>query len=275
MSDQHLETIFNAALKIMNEDSALNHYLSRIYNIFMLGIVFHPTLTVKYLQAKNIFEASIKTIMERSAYFQTSYDRKCMICGLINLLNEKVKSGQFDELAQQCVEFIAYNLKVQQFEELKKNRKTLKGNFSDEQNEIELFEFISAELKKLAGIPDSDDLDDDDLDMDMDDDDDDDDDEDEAQNILKYLINEKNHVTIPLSELVTKLDNEDEFKLYAKVMNDARVRIKSRKGIRVNFEFDHFQFLLIFFPFIDVFRSNSARIIFWVTLTGSTSVKPV
>lgn len=41
----------------------------------------------------------IELIVVKSAYFQTSYDRKVLILGLISLLKEKINSNSFDQIA--------------------------------------------------------------------------------------------------------------------------------------------------------------------------------
>lgn len=201
----------------------------------MVGCIFDLKSTLMYLNKIKNFEQVIGIIIQRSAYFQTAFDRKILILGLTNILREKVESKSFDNIAKKCLEAAAYNLKIQHYEELKKRRNgNLKALSDYEGKLITDYKDIKQEMNKEAGLPgttaptfsirdnaiesadySSDDEDSDVFDYDIN----------EANDIMDYLYAQKNHASMSLNGIFTKIDKEDEFKIFLDTMGLAKVSV--------------------------------------------------
>lgn len=130
MKEEHWKAIFSVILVKINADEGDKALKSRYYNVIMAGFIFNPKATLGYLSQQNLFQKMIELIVVKSAYFQTSYDRKVLILGLISLLKEKINSNSFDQIAQTAMEYACYNLNIQKWEETKTRRRKLQGKFT-------------------------------------------------------------------------------------------------------------------------------------------------
>lgn len=212
----------------------------------MVAFIFKPAVPLSYLSKHGKLDQVINMIIKRSAYYESAFDRKILILGLTSILKEKIQAGVFDQLAKTCFEGAAYNLKIQHYEELKRRKQgNLKGLSDYENSLISDYQKLKENLNTLAGLPaitqtfnihkqNLGNFHDDDSDMEEDSSEDEPEDEEgmkiqydvqEANDIMDFMYSQKSHSTLSLNGVFTKIDKEDEFKIFNQTMKKAKVTI--------------------------------------------------
>ena len=211
LSQEQFITILRAALTKINEDVGENFLKARLLGIILSALHYRPKQTCEFLKGEGLLDGMIKTIIERTYFFDESYDRKLLILGMLSLLklicNEGINQTN-KQLVADILTSIVHNLMI---ERMKRNKYHLKkaSRYPTHKQDIEIYKNLRMIYAQKAEVP---------LDQI-----DEEDDEDMDNDIFAYLLKNSNQSRLPLVNLETPIQVIDEFKEFNDIFGVIRV----------------------------------------------------
>lgn len=216
MTPEQFKAIFEeVSNQFQTEEIKEKFFVARLYGLYLAAFIYVPEAIAMFLKASNTFESVLNSIVINSYNFKTTYDRKLLVLGLINILRQSMGSGEFSPLAVKLIRYISSNLLIGHCAELIKAYGKERFARSDS-SMFMLYQQIEAEMKREAGNNDSPMDDYDQLafaDNEMD------------NEIFGYMMGESIKSSSAIALIKSPLDDKDEYSVFKSICDSLKVKI--------------------------------------------------
>lgn len=131
LSEENWMTIFNHTTSLCQLEACDLFFSSRVLGVFLIGFIYSPLVTFNYCMQNNCLDMVIEWIYSNMKQFKTTYDRKILIMGFINLWKLQFENETLNDFILKVFEHIIYMMIIQEFDEQKKFFKTNISNDSE------------------------------------------------------------------------------------------------------------------------------------------------